>query len=640
MADETQDAAPEETAEQVTEAAALVKAELEKSQASFKAAVEDRKLLRRHCKRLEAEGASFKSKIESLEAASAAEAARVKSLLTELEAQLESALEDRKLLRRHVKTRDESAAKAEAAAVEAATLKEKVSSLELRLADMTTKADKAETARVDLERRALVDKKEADAERRETLRDAQLVIAALKEEVSRLRSALTESETKTITERARAEAARDAAVNAARAAELSDESHGARLKAVTCEIEAAHAEELRRRDERIRNLEAATRAAVNEAAARARADAQRTAREEASRTLADQERVARAQDAENVVEATRLFLDVVAASNAAFQAAKTVASSTAPPPIEEPPVKEEVVQTKPKKKKQMSPAPRHKWRTETLRAAFGDGPVGLHVTADRNGLRVTRVRGAALAAGAAAGDYVRALNGEPIDVGTTELDFADMVGEADRPLTIDLEREVVDVPTKKPPPAPVADADGWREESVRHPCPSFGVFSPVVQRVLQQWSTDTNKLQYVRLWLGVATNVDGNSSTAPAKFPRGLQLAGLRREVLDGFLTLVVPLLRRSRGDKNVMAKTRLSSNDSEKWDLAIRVDIPEPAAQPASSSRQSSTSIFSALGAAPKRSSPPPDNDPAEQARRTKLANQRRKAVEEKLAKMRDAHR
>ena len=59
------------------------------------------------------------------------------------------------------------------------------------------------------------------------------------------------------------------------------------------------------------------------------------------------------------------------------------------------------------------------------------------------------------------------------------------------------------------PPAEMEKKSSVAQETAKHPVPPYGVFSPVVQHVLQQWSSDAKKLQYVRLWLTVATDADG-----------------------------------------------------------------------------------------------------------------------------------
>ena len=80
----------------------------------------------------------------------------------------------------------------------------------------------------------------------------------------------------------------------------------------------------------------------------------------------------------------------------------------------------------------------------------------------------------------------------------------------------------------------------WKEESETHPLPPFGLDSPVISHLLASWTTDAQKIQYLRLYLQCLTDY---SKQVPATFPKGLTLLGLNEEVKDGFLTLVMPML-------------------------------------------------------------------------------------------------
>lgn len=604
--------------------------------AQLKGAIDDRKLLRRHCKRLEAELTSAKQKCEISEAALSAHKAKI--------ADRERALDSAKT--RYKQKEDELLAQCRAAE----SAREAVE-CELRLAkskalaaasDVEAARAAAAAAREDASAREAA----LEAGHKDTLRSAQMVIAALKEEVSKSRTAVAEAESQCVAERARAEAA----VREASSRELSESSTTARLRAQMCELEARHAEDIRQRDARLRALEATSDAAIDQAVRTAKAQAQQAERNHLSRHMLQRE-------ADMVAELARLALDAQAAASAAFDAAANRAlGAAAPVPAaatdaqpQQPPTTEPARKLAPPRRFSPPASQRHKWRTLKHRATFGDGPLGLNVSADRDrGLRVTRVRGQALAAGAAAGDRVKALNGVALPRDATELEFADAVATAQRPMVVDLERDVR-IDDAKP------DALGWTIDQSEHPCPSFGIYSPVVMHLLQQWTSDANKLQYVKLWLGVAANADSKSRTAPSTFPRGLQLASLKRELLDAFLTMVVPILRRARGSANVVVKTRPcgpsgdetkgndqgDDDDQTRWDLALRVELPEP--PPSTPSRSTSTNSRSApasiLRASPFKSAPPVDDEQI-RANRDKLAAQRRKAVEEKLAKMRDLHR
>ncbi|CAM9892541.1 unnamed protein product [Scytosiphon promiscuus] len=141
----------------------------------------------------------------------------------------------------------------------------------------------------------------------------------------------------------------------------------------------------------------------------------------------------------------------------------------------------------------------------------------------------------------------------------------------------------------------VSAQDEWVEETVEHPAPDYGVDSPVIRYLLQQWSADPDKLKYLSLWLRCVIE----RRKVPDAFPSGLQLVGLAPEIKDGFLTLVVPLLR--TGGMPVLVHSRQSppeesptsasggnpgSNGSRGeglWDLRVKVDLhagPGPASR------------------------------------------------------------
>jgi hypothetical protein len=106
----------------------------------------------------------------------------------------------------------------------------------------------------------------------------------------------------------------------------------------------------------------------------------------------------------------------------------------------------------------------------------------------------------------------------------------------------------------------------WIEVKEVHPVPPFGVDwvnSPVIQHLLQTWSRDEEKLRYIELWLKAVAERD----ILPQSFPRGLHLVSMKREVRDGFLTLVVPLLRQ-RHQLTVLSRFLGGGH----WDLRIKV--------------------------------------------------------------------
>lgn len=107
----------------------------------------------------------------------------------------------------------------------------------------------------------------------------------------------------------------------------------------------------------------------------------------------------------------------------------------------------------------------------------------------------------------------------------------------------------------------------WREELVRHPTPHFDLDSPEVQYLLHTWTGNVKKLHYLRLWF---TRVVTTRGALPDDFPLGIELPRLTPEVRDGFLTLVVPLLRRQT-EREILVHSR-RYNDPLHSDLRIRV--------------------------------------------------------------------
>lgn len=108
----------------------------------------------------------------------------------------------------------------------------------------------------------------------------------------------------------------------------------------------------------------------------------------------------------------------------------------------------------------------------------------------------------------------------------------------------------------------------WQEDTTRHPTPPFDITSPEITYLLQQWSQNSKKLQYLKLWMQKV--LSGQIFSLLTEFPNGLELPKLRPEIRDGFLTLVVPLLRRQT-DIHVIVHIR--QHDPNSCDLRFRVE-------------------------------------------------------------------
>ncbi|GMF29283.1 unnamed protein product [Phytophthora lilii] len=116
-----------------------------------------------------------------------------------------------------------------------------------------------------------------------------------------------------------------------------------------------------------------------------------------------------------------------------------------------------------------------------------------------------------------------------------------------------------------------ADADAanpkWQEELVRHPTPHFDLESPEVAYLLRAWTKNIKKMRYLRRWLIQVVSTKGR---LPDDFPMGVELPHLPPEVRDGFLTLVLPLLRKQT-EREILAHSR-RYNDGFHTDLRFRV--------------------------------------------------------------------
>ncbi|CAH0479921.1 unnamed protein product [Peronospora belbahrii] len=115
-----------------------------------------------------------------------------------------------------------------------------------------------------------------------------------------------------------------------------------------------------------------------------------------------------------------------------------------------------------------------------------------------------------------------------------------------------------------------ADADAvstkWQEELVRHPTPHFDMQSPEVAYILRSWTNDIKKMRYLRRWLIQVAVMKG---PLPDDFPMAVELPRLSPEVRDGFLILILPLLRKQT-EREILAYSR-QYNDGVHTDLRFR---------------------------------------------------------------------
>ena len=83
--------------------------------------------------------------------------------------------------------------------------------------------------------------------------------------------------------------------------------------------------------------------------------------------------------------------------------------------------------------------------------------------------------------------------------------------------------------------------------------PPFGVESPVVAHLLDAWTHDETKLEYLRKWLRYL--IHDKLPSLPPGFTPGVQLLGLRPEIKDGFVVLLLPMLRHARPELEILVR-------------------------------------------------------------------------------------
>mmetsp|Transcript_9553 Transcript_9553/g.35771 ORF Transcript_9553/g.35771 Transcript_9553/m.35771 type:complete len:478 (-) Transcript_9553:543-1976(-) len=113
----------------------------------------------------------------------------------------------------------------------------------------------------------------------------------------------------------------------------------------------------------------------------------------------------------------------------------------------------------------------------------------------------------------------------------------------------------------------------WMREQVdQSGSPPYSVDSPLVGRILAEWSSVREKQQYLKLWLQCIVQ----NRRVPPKFPQGVHLIGLSPPTFESFMTVIAPLLANLPHAK-VMIFTRRSSEGT--FDVRIKVDRTPDAA-------------------------------------------------------------
>ncbi|ETW01346.1 hypothetical protein H310_06904 [Aphanomyces invadans] len=118
----------------------------------------------------------------------------------------------------------------------------------------------------------------------------------------------------------------------------------------------------------------------------------------------------------------------------------------------------------------------------------------------------------------------------------------------------------------------------WVEDTARYPKPHFPIDSKEVLYLVGQWTQNPSKIKSLMTWLVHMSSLDDTESDGPfdgrgnapsPTLPLAIELPRLPNEVRDGFLTLVVPLLRHQM-TRAVHVHTR--PYDANHTDLRIRV--------------------------------------------------------------------
>ncbi|KDO33228.1 hypothetical protein SPRG_02038 [Saprolegnia parasitica CBS 223.65] len=124
------------------------------------------------------------------------------------------------------------------------------------------------------------------------------------------------------------------------------------------------------------------------------------------------------------------------------------------------------------------------------------------------------------------------------------------------------------VTDRAPEPLVEAPRHEWMEETTRFPTPHFSLRSPEVAYVLSQWTQNPTKAASLLAWL--VDVADENREFPRQPTPPAIELPRLPPEVRDGFLTLIVPLLR-TQLVRTVTVHTR--GHGLGHTDLRIRVE-------------------------------------------------------------------
>lgn len=151
------------------------------------------------------------------------------------------------------------------------------------------------------------------------------------------------------------------------------------------------------------------------------------------------------------------------------------------------------------------------------------------------------------------------------------------------------------------------------------PPPGFGIASPEMALILEQWTPDEAKQRMAKHWLLCmetwSAEAKPQKSEEPMEFSQTLQLQELSLDVKEAFRMLVVPILQRNPAIRVRVFSRHLSSKritssvdamDDKNWEMQIHVQPAGQRTSPSTSPSQSkprSQSVTSSVATTPKAS-------------------------------------
>jgi hypothetical protein len=117
----------------------------------------------------------------------------------------------------------------------------------------------------------------------------------------------------------------------------------------------------------------------------------------------------------------------------------------------------------------------------------------------------------------------------------------------------------------------------WKEQICNYPTPHFDLGSREVEYLLMNWTLNEEKRRVLYAWLCQVGGRGGGGSLVKQNMPLSIELPHLASTIRDGFLTLIIPLLRKRQTERHIQVHTRQSlscrnQHEMDQWDLRIRI--------------------------------------------------------------------